>query len=126
MARPDLRTLWPAGGEIRRVVRRSDLPDLHERARRVRGCCPGCRTDRLLPGRSDAGAPVCRDCAGIVRDFFCDRCGFEGLLLGRRLCERCTLADALGRLLDDGTGRVAPSLQPLVTALLEMAGPRAA
>ncbi|MFE7243992.1 hypothetical protein [Streptomyces sp. NPDC057580] len=28
MARPDLRTLRPAGGEIRRVVRRSDLPDL--------------------------------------------------------------------------------------------------
>ena len=27
-ARPDLRTLRPAGGEVRRVVRRSDLPDL--------------------------------------------------------------------------------------------------
>ncbi|MFD3803101.1 hypothetical protein ACFWSF_33760 [Streptomyces sp. NPDC058611] len=86
----------------------------------------GCRSDRLLPGRNDAGAPVCRDCAGIVRDFFGDRCGFEGLLLGGRLCERCTLADTLGRLLDDGTGRVAPSLQPLVTALLEMDRPRAA
>lgn len=60
-----------------------------------------------MPGRRDAGAPVCRDCAGITRDFFCDRCGFEGSLLGGRLCERCTLAAALGRLLDDGTGRVA-------------------
>ncbi|MEV2263088.1 hypothetical protein AB0J13_31100 [Streptomyces anulatus] len=91
---------------------------------RDRGCWPGCRADRMLPGRNAAGAPVCRDCAGITRDFFCTRCGFEGLLLGGRLCERCTLADALGRLLDDGTGHVAPSLQPLVTALLEMDRPK--
>ncbi|MFE7215535.1 hypothetical protein ACFY0A_39425 [Streptomyces sp. NPDC001698] len=41
---------------------------------------------------------------GHHRDFFCNRCGFEELLLGGRLCERCTLADALARLLDDGTG----------------------
>ncbi|MFB6850154.1 hypothetical protein ACFCXS_35555 [Streptomyces sp. NPDC056373] len=45
-------------------------------------------------------------------------------MLGRRLCERCTLADTLGRLLDDGTGRVAPSLQPLANALLEMDRPK--
>lgn len=63
-------------------------------------------------------------CAGIVRDFFCDRCGIEGLLLGGRLCECCTLADTLSHLLDDGTGRVAPSLKPLVTALLEMDRPK--
>lgn len=40
-------------------------------------------------------------------------------MLGRRLCERCILADTLCRLLDDGTGRVAPSLQPLVNSLLD-------
>ncbi|MEU9189383.1 hypothetical protein AB0D14_33550 [Streptomyces sp. NPDC048484] len=91
---------------------------------RVRGHCPGCGTDRLLPGRDTDGTPVCRDCADITRDFFCDRCGFEGLLLGRRLCERCTLADTLTRLLDDGTGRIAPSLLPLVTTLLEMDRPK--
>ncbi|MFI1652293.1 hypothetical protein ACH4XT_35920 [Streptomyces avidinii] len=91
---------------------------------RVRGCCPHCRADRLLPGRDAAGTPICRDCAGIVRDFFCDRCGFEGLLLGGRLCEHCTLADTLGRLLDDGTGHVAASLQPLVISLLEMDRPK--
>ncbi|MFD7603366.1 hypothetical protein ACFWAN_23120 [Streptomyces mirabilis] len=28
MARPNLRTLRASGGEVRRVVRRSDLPDL--------------------------------------------------------------------------------------------------
>ncbi|WP_159027794.1 hypothetical protein [Streptomyces pactum] len=90
----------------------------------VRGCCPGSRADRLLPGREATGTPVCRDCAGITRDFFCDRCGFEGFLLGGRLCERCTLANTLGRLLDDGTGHVATSLQPLVTSLLEMDRPK--
>ncbi|MFG2785980.1 hypothetical protein [Streptomyces sp. NPDC048419] len=45
-------------------------------------------------------------------------------MLGGRLCERCTLADTLGRLLGDSTGRVAPPLQPLVTALLEMDRPK--
>ncbi|MER6694584.1 hypothetical protein [Streptomyces minutiscleroticus] len=96
----------------------------YDRAMRVRGCCPGCRVDRLLPGRDATGTPICRDCAGIVRDFFCDRCGSEGLLLGGRLCEHCTLADTLGRLLDDGTGHVAAPLQPLVTSLLEMGRPK--
>jgi hypothetical protein len=71
---------------------------------RVRGRCPACDTDRLLPGRNACGAAICRDCAGISRDFFCDRCGFEGMLLGGRLCERCTLADKLTTLLDEGTG----------------------
>ncbi|MFD3734457.1 hypothetical protein [Streptomyces sp. NPDC058632] len=91
---------------------------------RVRGSCLNCRTDRLLPGLDTAGNSICRDCAGITRDFFCDRCGFEGLLLGGRLCERCTLADALARLLDDGTGHVALPLQPLVTTLLKMDRPK--
>ncbi|MGW7198495.1 hypothetical protein [Streptomyces chryseus] len=91
---------------------------------RVRGFCPYCRADRLLPGRDIAGDPICRDCSGITRDFFCDRCGFEGLLLGGRLCERCTLADTLARLLDDGTGHVALPLQPLVATLLEMDRPK--
>ncbi|MER6721428.1 hypothetical protein [Streptomyces halstedii] len=91
---------------------------------RVRGRCPGRRADWLLPGLDTADTPICRDCAGITRNFFCDRCGFEGLLLGGRLCERCTLADALGRLLDDGSGHVAPLLQPLVTSLLEMDRPK--
>ena len=91
---------------------------------RVRGSCPNCRTDRLLPGLDTAGNSIRRDCADITRDFFCDRCGSEGLLLGWRLCERCTLADTLNRLLNDGTGRVASSLQPLVTALLETDRPK--
>ncbi|MCX4406150.1 MULTISPECIES: hypothetical protein [unclassified Streptomyces] len=91
---------------------------------RVRGRCPCCDTDRLRPGRDTDGTPICRDCAGIARDFFCDRCGFEGLLLGGRLCEQCTLADTLALLLDDGTGRVAPEFLPLVKILLEMGRPK--
>ncbi|GAA0659334.1 hypothetical protein GCM10010193_07700 [Kitasatospora atroaurantiaca] len=83
---------------------------------RVRGRCQGCGTDRLLPGRDPNGVPVWRDCAGISRDFFCDRCGFEGMLLGRRLCERCTLADRLADLLDDGTGQVHPRWSPSWTS----------
>ncbi|MFB6580537.1 hypothetical protein ACFCYC_24560 [Streptomyces sp. NPDC056402] len=91
---------------------------------RVRGQCPNCGADRLLPGRDTTDTAICRDCANITRDFFCDRCGFEGLLLGRRLCERCTLADTLGRLLDDGSGRVHPPLAPLVDLLLDLERPK--
>lgn len=92
---------------------------------RIRGRCPGCGTDRLLPGLDpDRGTALCRDCAGITQDFFCGRCGHEGLLLGGRLCERCTLSDRLTSLLDDGTGRANPALAPLMTALLEAPSPK--
>ncbi|MFI6925824.1 hypothetical protein ACIBIZ_38195 [Nonomuraea spiralis] len=76
----------------------------------ARGRCPGCGSDRLLPGRSADGNPICRDCAGITRSFFCDRYGFEGRLHTGRLCERCTLADKATATLDDGTGRINPAL----------------
>ncbi|MFQ6331396.1 hypothetical protein ACLMAL_35420 [Nocardia sp. CWNU-33] len=72
---------------------------------RHHGRCPGCGVERLLPGRRDDHAPICRDCAAITRDFFCARCGFEGELHGGRLCTRCTLSARLHPLLDDGTGR---------------------
>jgi hypothetical protein len=95
-----------------------------DRAARTRGTCPGCGAERLLPGRRGDGAAVCRDCAGITRDFFCDRCGFEGPLQGGRLCERCTLTDRLTTLLDDGTGRVSPALTPLFDAVRAMERPK--
>jgi integrase len=97
----------------------------YQRAARTRGCCPGCDTSRLLPGRRGDGMPICRDCAGITRDFFCDRCGFEGLLLGGRLCERCTLTSKLAAALDDGTGQISPALVPLFDALRSMGKPHA-
>ncbi|GAA3596625.1 hypothetical protein [Streptomyces osmaniensis] len=95
-----------------------------ERAMRIRGQCPHCGTTRLLPGKAPNGAAVCRDCAGITRSFSCDRCRFEGLLLGRRLCERCTLADQLAVLLDDGTGHIHPRLVPLHDLLVNMERPK--
>ncbi|MFJ3205948.1 hypothetical protein [Streptomyces sp. NPDC086989] len=103
-----------SGGRDRRFADRPDPAHAASSGERRRAA------DRLLPGRDIDGAPICRDCAGIVRDFFCDRCGFEGLPLGGRLCEHCILPDTLVRLLDDGTGRVAPAFLPLVKVLLEM------
>ncbi|MBT2233560.1 hypothetical protein [Nonomuraea sp. NEAU-A123] len=94
-----------------------------DKATRTRGRCPGCGTDRLLPGRRPDGTPICRDCAGITRNFFCDRCGFEGRLHTGRLCERCTLADKVTATLDDGTGRINPALAPLAEALIAMPDP---
>ncbi len=44
---------------------------------RTYGTCAFCGEHRLLPGRSAAGAPLCRDCAGITTTLTCDRCGRE-------------------------------------------------
>lgn len=90
----------------------------HTRAVRTWGRCPDCDTQRLLPGRRADGTSICRDCAGITRDFACARCGVEGYLLKGRLCARCTLADKLTALLDDGTGGVRTELVPLMEGVL--------
>ncbi len=112
--RAGLAANWPDGPLCRTC---------HKRAARTYGQCPDCGTRRLLPGRRGDGEPVCRDCAGITRDFFCDRCGFEGFLLGGRLCERCTLAGKAAAALDDGTGHVSAPLAPLLEALTTMQTP---
>jgi hypothetical protein len=94
--------------------------------RRV-GTCPGCgTTDRALIGLRD-GAPVCRDCAGITREFCCLRCGTETGMAARRrgltrLCGPCAVTWAAERLLDNGTGAVSLPLQPLANALAATAG----
>ena len=68
----------------RRAAKAANWPDgpicrtCFAKATEVRGRCPGCSTDRLLPGRRPDGTAVCRDCAGITRNFFCDRCSLEG------------------------------------------------
>jgi hypothetical protein len=112
--RAGLAANWPDGPLCRTC---------HKRAARTYGNCAGCGTRRLLPGRRGDGAPTCRDCAGITRDFSCGRCGFEGFLLGGRLCERCTLAGKAAAALDDGTGHVSAPLAPLLKALTAMQTP---
>lgn len=78
-------------------------------------CCPVGST----MGRRSAGiAPI------FTRNFFCSRCGFEGHLLGGRLCERCTLTDKMTVALDDSTGRVHPELAPLLELVRGMDKPR--
>ncbi|WP_406727161.1 hypothetical protein WJ438_24525 [Streptomyces sp. GD-15H] len=53
----------------------------------------------------------------------CSRCGTEDKLHRARLCTRCTIADRLDELLDDGTGRIRPELLPLADSLLAMDRP---
>ncbi|MGW1988368.1 hypothetical protein ACWCPJ_39020 [Streptomyces collinus] len=96
-----------------------------DRAVRTRGTCPGCGQDRALPGHHPVdGSAICTTCAGFSQTFDCSRCGFEGKLLGGRLCERCTLTDRLTVLLDDGTGCIRPALTPLFNLLVAMDEPR--
>ncbi len=59
-----------------------------------------------------------------VKTFDCSRCGFEGKLLGGRLCERCTRSDGLTALLDGGTGHIHPALVPPFDLLVAMDQPR--
>ena len=95
-----------------------------DRAVRTRGTCPGCGQERALPGRrpSDTAA-ICTTCAGFSQSFACARCGFEDKLHGGRLCTRCTFADRLAEILDDGTGRIRPELVPLASSLLAVDNP---
>jgi hypothetical protein len=95
-----------------------------DRAVRIRGVCPDCDQERALPGRRPGDdAAICTACAGFSQLLACARCGFEDKLHGGRLCTRCTFADRLAELLDDGTGRIRPELVPLADSLLAMDNP---
>jgi hypothetical protein len=105
---------WPDGHVCRTC---------HDRALRVRGRCPGCGQDRILPGLAAEETAVCTACAGFRQSYACSRCGAEGKLHGGRRCTRCTLDDRLAELLGDGTGQVRPELRPLHQALVAMDNP---
>src|SRR5207247_4689455 len=97
----------------------------------VAGTCPGCGDGgRVLPGLRD-GVRICRDCAGITRDFSCLRCGTEAGMAPatrrslRRLCDPCAVTWTAARLLDDGSGAIAVPLQPLAEALAAVPSPAA-
>jgi hypothetical protein len=94
----------------------------HDRALRIRGRCPGCGQDRILPGLV-GGQPACTTCAGFTVSYACSRCGTDSKLHRGRLCSRCALRDRLDQLLDDGTGQVRPELLPLREALVAMSNP---
>lgn len=114
----------------RRGHQAGSWPDGHvcrtcsDRAVRTRGICPGCATDRALPGRRPGdGAAICTTCAGFTQSFACARCAREDKLHRGRLCTRCTLTDRLTAVLDDGSGRIHPALMPLAEAFLTMTEP---
>lgn len=86
--------------------------------------CTGCGVDRLTPGLSEAGEPLCTDCAGLGRHFTCTRCGQEGWLHYAGVCGRCVLTDRLAETLDDGTGVVRAELIPFYDTFRAMARPR--
>ncbi|GLY92529.1 hypothetical protein [Actinoallomurus iriomotensis] len=96
---------------------------LHK-AENTHGTCPHCGAARLLPGRDSAGAAICRDCAGITRNFFCSQCGSEGQLYAGRLCTRCSLTDLVTVVFDDGTGSISPALRMLADRLIASPNPK--
>jgi hypothetical protein len=88
---------------------------------RTHGPCPGCGTDRMLPGRSPdhANEPVCVECAGITQDYHCTRCGTETEYYRRDVCARCSLRDDLTVLLRVDESAISREMTPakLLTAL---------
>jgi hypothetical protein len=101
---------WPDGHVCRTC---------HDRALRIRGCCPGCGADRVLPGpRRNDQAPIRSDRAGFTTSFRCGRWPEESKRHGGRLCTRCTLRDRLGELLGDDSGQIRPELAHLAKSLL--------
>jgi integrase len=106
---------WPDGPVCRTC---------EDRGLRARGPCPSCGQVRILPGlRPSDNAPICTGCARFRQSYACSRCSEEGKLHGRRLCTRCTFADRLTDLLDDGNGRIRPDLAPLFDLLIAMDNP---
>lgn len=105
---------WPEGILCRRCYRQ---------ATSRRGRCPRCLADRLLPGLSPTGAPICRDCAGLPTDFHCSRCGAEAAAYRYGLCARCCLRGDLAVALDDGTDTINPALTPLYEAITAQRNP---
>jgi len=87
------------------------------------GRCPRCLADRLLPGPSPTGAPICSDCAALGTDFHCQRCATEAASYRHGLCVRCCLGDDLGVALDDGTDQINPALIPLYNAVTAQPNP---
>lgn len=108
---------WPEGWVCRLC---------YQRAARTHGTCPGCGTDRLVPGLDGRGCPVCVDCAGIPADFHCIQCSAEEEPYRARRHARCCLRDHLAELLDDGTGRVSEPLKPLHGGISAQPNPRSA
>jgi integrase len=106
---------WPEGFVCASCVRHGVLRN---------GRCPGCGTDRALPGFDADGRPICVDCAGIPTSFRCSTCGSEDEAFYAHTCLRCSLKKRLAGLLDDGSGQVAPSLVPFFDALVSMPEPR--
>lgn len=88
-----------------------------------RGSCAQCGTDRILPGLDAGGNGICVDCAGIPDSYLCATCGTEGEQWFSATCLSCSLRRRLEEILDDGTGRVARGLEPLMPLLTAVKRP---
>jgi hypothetical protein len=98
----------------------------YQQALRRRGPCSNCHETRLLPGQTETGLLLCRDCAGIIQDFHCRQCGEEDEPHREGRCARCCLRELLAGILDDGRGAVNEQLLPLHEAICAQARPRSA
>jgi len=91
---PKIRVHWPEG---------QICGPCFTTAARNYGPCAFCGTERLLPGRSNTGQDICRDCAGITTKLDCDKCGREGERLRGGQCARCVVTGDLEQILKPHT-----------------------
>ena len=62
---------------------------------RTYGHCAVCGTERMTPGLSTEGKPICRECAGITTALDCTNCGREAERLRGGHCARCVVTNDL-------------------------------
>jgi len=91
---PKIRAHWPEG---------QICGPCFTTAARTYGQCAFCGTERLLPGRSNTGQEICRDCAGITTKLDCDKCGREGERLRGGRCAPCVVTGDLEQILKPHT-----------------------
>lgn len=89
----------------------------------VQGRCASCGAQRMTPGIAAGGGRLCVDCAGIPGNFFCIRCGHEGLRQRDHVRRRCILTEMLRDVLDDGSGQISSTLRPLFDRLRQVERP---
>lgn len=105
--------IWPLGPVCR---------SCYAHAKHFPAGCAGCGDTAVLIGVEAHGHRICGTCAGVDRDYRCQRCDAGGIPFSHGLCDRCTLNDEIGRLLD--TAADPDALQPLATALRATGNPR--
>jgi hypothetical protein len=98
----------------------------YHKALAAKGRCPRCGELRRLLTYQGFQEAICAACAGVPARSVCVDCGAEDLLYAQARCAPCCLRLRLNAVLGPPDGPRLPALEPLRTALQNVAVPRTA